>query len=368
MAQPAAAVPSPPETGIVEPASPGEPGTASPAESNPVPGSGETGEKEEAQEVVTGELIPWHDSLLELPEWMRQEEEEITSGTRPANQGGGLFPPQVWAVQPAPELGPLVKDHPPEPATPPSPDALIQAAVPLGPAQMALYTSTKPAGVFWDPQHLVQDRPTDWMESLVKRWLNEQCVFHTIVLVFGPGQLLPAGFDPQALSKQWFGDTGQSLLVLYFYRQPERTLAIFGPAARAVYRDDLLRSTVDAAVTEAGRIPGAAEQLERFCYKMSVRLHWLSRLKVNDAPATVSPSLAPAGAAPGRLAAWLVLGGSSLMAAGLAGRAWLRRRSTGTPETQQILLPERESVPRFGAPHSGGFCAVVSFPVNPAPP
>ena len=236
-----------------------------------------TGEPEELPELIPEQTIPWHDSLVELPLWMNQERMEIESRTRPANQGGGLFPPEVWPLQPGPELAPLVRDDQPVAAPPPEPG---QEPVTLGPELMALYTARPPAGVFIDPQHLVQGRSSGVMESLVQRWLNDQCPFRTTVLVFGAGQQLPADFDPQALRRQWFPDSPAALLVFYFHHQPERTLAIFGSEARGTYGEGVVRSVVDAAVTEAGRVREARSSWNGFVIKCrSACTGWRSPMK-----------------------------------------------------------------------------------------
>ena len=321
-----------------------------------------TGEKEEAVEFLPDSPIPWHDSLLELPEWMRHEVAEIKDRTRPANQGGGLFPPQIWPLQPGPVPGPLIRDAALAGERSPglAPDA--REVVPLGPEIMGLYTAQKPAGVLVDPQHFVQDRASGQMESLVQRWLNDQCVFRTTLLVFGPGQQLPSDLDPQALRRQWSGESEDSLLVFYFYQQPERTLAIFGPGARATYTAAVLRSIVDAAVVEAARVSGPSEQLERFCYKMSVRLHWLAR----SLPANPVSAEAPVNQGNQW---WKKTGVSATVGSALALAAALgitilirhRRRRAGRVDDAPVLLPETEICPRFGAPHSGGFSAVITF-------
>ena len=361
---PAKAVPSAPDTVTLEPTthgaedSPPEETPASPTTTG-TPGMEDT---DEGADLLPPEIIPWQDSMLALPEWTSPEQEEITSGLRPANQGGGLFPPQIWALQPTPDAGPLLHDN--ESTDPAAPVASQDepAAVPLGPEQMALYTQQKPTTTFVDPQHFVKGRPAAWMESLVKRWLNEQCAFHTTMLVFGKDQLLPADFDPQALRQQWFGEDEDALLVLYFYHQPERTLTIFGPKARTAYSADLLRSTIEAAVTETGHVPGAEEQMERLCYKMSVRLYWLSRLRTYPAPDGAPDLPANQGLEHNRKTAWLILGGAGLMAAAVLATSWLRRRQAGsTRRGEAVLLPEAEHLPRFGAPHSGGFSSVITF-------
>ena len=67
-----------------------------------------TGEEEELPELFPEQTIPWHETLLELPAWMEQEIDEIKVRTRPANQGGGLFPGEVWPTLPEPALDPLL--------------------------------------------------------------------------------------------------------------------------------------------------------------------------------------------------------------------------------------------------------------------
>ena len=324
------------------------------------------GEIEETTDILPEVIIPWHDSLLELPGWISQEAREIQHRRRPANHGAGLFPPEVWPLQPEPVLGPLIPDHAPRGIFPQRGSESPVTAVALGPEVMALYTSQLPDRVLVNPQNLV---PVDRVEPLVQRWLNEQCVFRTTVLLFGAGQQLPAGFDPQALRTGWFGGDGDELLVFYFHQEPQRTLAIFGPEARNRYGADLLRSVVDAAVTEAGRVNGGQEQLERFCYKMSVRLHWLAR----TAPAVATRRSAPEIGRPVdgsmRKAALAALAGAGLIAVGRLVLTWYRRRRLHPAFPAQpvpVFLPENEFRPRFGAPHSGGFSAVITFAKQPA--
>lgn len=324
-----------------------------------------TGEVEETIDILPEILIPWHETLLELPEWISQEAAEIQHRRRPANHGAGLFPPDVWPIQPEPVLGPLIRDE--ALAAPPRPRGgdLPVMPVALSPELMALYIARPPDGVFINPQNLV---PGNLVEPLVRRWLNEQCAFRTTILLFGAGQQLPAGFDPQALRREWFGDKGEELLMFYFHQEPQRTLAIFGPAAKTRYGGDLLRSVVDAAVTEAGRVSGGQEQLERFCYKMSVRLHWLARTIPGEAVpqsgradgAPVSGSLKKAAVA-ALIAAGLIAGGSLIL-------TWYRRRRPRNIEGAgpvPVLLPDNEFRPRFGAPHSGGFSAMITFAKQP---
>ena len=322
---------------------------------------GLTGEMEELPELIPENPIPWHDSLLELPEWMSQEQAEIETRRRPANHGGGLFPSQIWPLQPEPVPGPLTWDSALAKGAEGSAAPRPGVPIPLGPELMALYTAQVPTRVFVDPQNFLRERSGAQMESLLQRWLNDQCAFRTTMLVFGPGQQLPADFDPQALRRQWFGSSEEALLVFYFYGQPERTLAIFGPGARASYGEGVLRAVVDAAVTEAGRVHGDPEQLERFCYKMSVRLHWLVRTRLPGAEGTgISAAAQPRrdwGKTVARAALWSALG----ISAGLAAVFWRRRWPVPVAD-EPVLFPERDLCPRLGAPHSGGFSSVISFP------
>ncbi|MDB6070307.1 MAG: hypothetical protein JWL81_1478 [Verrucomicrobiales bacterium] len=353
------------------------------------------GEVEETPDMLPEQVIPWHESLSELPEWMSREELEVVSGMRPANHGGGLFPESLWAQEPEPQQGPLIRDEALRLAGGKvRGEAGEPAAVPLGAELLALYTGERPGRVFVDPQHLVA-RSEEQMESLVQRWLNEQCVFRTTVLVFGPGQQLPAEFDPQALRRRWFGESEEALLVFYFYGQPERTLAIFGSGARLSYGESLLRGVVDAAVAEAGRVSGSAEQLERFCYKMSVRLHWLARtrsLAGADAGREAASVKEAAARRPWAVTLMIILAwvagamavGFGLVAwkkRGLAAGGWKGRVAGGIGQVaavwksgwkalknrgdagagEAVVFPDLEVCPRLGAPHCGGFSAVISF-------
>ncbi len=323
-----------------------------------------TGEMEDPEELDALPATPWSDALLHLPEWMSREAAEIDQRIRPQNHGAGLFPPEVWPQQPEPPKGPLqLHDDPPLP--PPPPRDQPAPPVALGPEIMALYLDSKPERVLVDPQHLL---PPDRVDPLVQRWLNEQCIFRTTVLVFGAGQQLPADFDPQALRRAWFADASEALLVFYFLGEPQRTLTIFGPEARDRYGADQLRALVDAAVAGAARASGSTEQLERFCYKMSVRLHWLARNPLPEG-ATAASTTAPTRFFTAPRIAWSLVLLAALAALARAWQTWRKNRpATGAslPEpSPAILLPEFEFLPRFGAPHSGGFSSIITFTKQP---
>lgn len=316
-----------------------------------------TGEEEELPELLPEQTIPWHESLLELPAWMEQEIDEIKVRTRPANQGGGLFPGEVWPTLPEPALDPLLWNT--ATGSEIAQTILAEAPVPLSPELMKLYEAVQPERVFLDPQNLVQGRSAD-MESLVQRWLNDQCPFRTKVMIFGRGQQLPSDLDPQSLRRQWFGESDDSLLVLYFLDEPQRTLSIFSQEACSIYSERALRATGEAAVNEASRVPGSLEQLERFCYKMSVRLHWLKPLSPEKALLTST-------SVPGSRFQWLkpllwftatttALGGFCLLV-----QMGLRRHRAAERGAGPVLFPEFDSTPRLGAPHAGGFSAVINF-------
>jgi hypothetical protein len=316
------------------------------------------GEQEELPEQLPEQTIPWHESLLELPGWMEQEFGEIQERLRPANQGGGLFPGEVWPVLPEPSLSPLSRNA----AT--GPEAAAQTApagdtVPLSPELMKLYETSKPERVFLDPQRLLDAANAGDMESLVQRWLNDQCPFRTKVLVFGRGQQLPSDFDPQVMRRQWFGESDDSLLVLYFLEEPQRTLSIFSKGACATYTEKVLRSTGDAAVSEAARVPGSLEQLERFCYKMSVRLHWLKPLSPDHPSAVAVPAVTHFQWLMPFLWSLAVATGVALLSR-FAPMIRRRYRTPAKPEGP-VFFPELDSTPRLGAPHSGGFSAVINF-------
>ncbi len=285
--------------------------------------SGACSGEEEVAELSGEEEMPWDDGLVALPAWMRRELAEIEARVRPANHGGGLFPELVWPLEPEPPAGPLVWSA----GLGEEPKAGKEAG-PLSEEEMVgLYAAKKPMGVLVDAQALLGEGRRKRVESLVQRWLNDQCAFRTTVLVFGSGQPWPAGLDLPGLERQWFGEADEALVVVYFLGQPERTIARFGPGAEAAYAGEALRGAVAAAVEEAGRVAGESEQLERFCYKMAVRLHGLSR----TAGGAVAGAGVGAGDWDGAAFSWgsaLALGGSSLVL------GWRRRPRSGGLEVE----------------------------------
>jgi hypothetical protein len=119
---------------------------------------------------------------------------------------------------------------------------------------------------------------------------------------------------------------------------------------------------------EAARVSGPTEQLERFCYKMSVRLHWLAR-SLPAKPVDTGVSGNPSRRWWGNMAVSVAILSALGLAAGFGVVRLIRSRRPRSEGGHDgpFLLPETEPCPRFGAPHSGGFSAVITFPRQSAP-
>ncbi|MES2708693.1 MAG: hypothetical protein V4726_19010 [Verrucomicrobiota bacterium] len=318
------------------------------------------GDEELPAEFQPERIIPFQQSQVELPDWRGREYSEISGGLRPANQGGGLFPLEIWPLQPAPPLAPL----PPPPENPgvltPPQGTESENRTPSGvlsPELAARYFARRPDRVLVDPQHLLDAAETGEMESRVQRWLNAECVFKTTLLVFGPGQKLPAEVDSDALMRQWFNAAPDALLVFYYYEQPERTKVMFAPGGARRFSEDQLTAAMVSAIRQAGRAEGGLAQLERFCYKTTVLLHRLARATPPSAPRP-----ARRGSHAVRGWTWAVLGTAVLVAVLRAVQK--RRQARGKVEAPPVFLPEEDFQTRLGAPHCGGFAAVLTFTVH----
>lgn len=316
---------------------------------------------EEMPELLPDKVIPWQESLLELPAENGTEQAEVRNGVRPANQGGGLFPPAVWPLVPELPLGPLgAVDKPPDGAVLAEVGTGESGGAALSAELTAEYFKQRPEKVFLDPQHLLSQAQSDYMESMVRRWLNDG-KYRATFLLFGEGQELPAEVEPSKLVRDWFGVKETHLLVCGFLNQPERTRVFFVPDAVPDIRREPLRAALGAAMREAGRIKGGVEQLQRFCYKTKIRLHRLEQewgvaktLRRNPASDRNSGLIIR------------VLAAISMAALVLASILGLvkRKKNPAAPVTEgePIFLPEQELHIRLGAPHGGGFSAVITFP------
>ncbi|RYD27317.1 MAG: hypothetical protein EOP86_24715 [Verrucomicrobiaceae bacterium] len=302
-------------------------------------------EEELPQEFEPDRLIPFQQSQVELPGWQERERAEILNRLRPANQGGGLFPPQIWPVQPAPALEPLPAEHGEQGTAP--------AGV-LSPEWAAVYFEKRPDQALLDPQHLLDGPEAVEMESRVRRWLNGDIRFRTTLLVFGPGQKLPAGLDIEALMRRWFESTSSGLLVFYYFQEPDRTQAIFSAGAARRFPAERLNAVMTDCIRDARRTEGGTAQLQRFCYKAAVRLHQLTSPESMGSGHKQDSSGIPA---------WQCLLLVGVMAVMVAG-PWLlfrRRRRVSIPDGP-VFLPVQDFYPRLGAPHCGGCSAVLTFP------
>ncbi|MDB6132958.1 MAG: hypothetical protein JWM59_1201 [Verrucomicrobiales bacterium] len=305
-------------------------------------------DEELPQEFEPDRLIPFQQSQVELPRWQERERSEILNRLRPANQGGGLFPPQIWPMQPTPGLEPLSPDY--------GHSMNGQETAPAGvlsPEWAAVYFEKHPDQAFLDPQHLLDGPEAVEMESRVRRWLNGDIHFRTTLLVFGPGQKLPAGLDIDTLMRRWFENTSPGLLVFYYFQEPDRTQAVFSAGAARRFPVEQLDAVMTDCIRDARRTEGGTAQLQRFCYKAAVRLHQLA-----------FPGSLGSGRREGSsgIPAWQCLLLVGVMAVMVAG-PWLlfRRRRVATPHSP-VFLPMQDFHPRLGAPHCGGCSAVLTFP------
>lgn len=319
------------------------------------------GEEELPEELQPDQVIPWQPSQIRLPlSWQEKERTEILNGERPPNQGGGLFPPAIWPLEPEPALEPLTSQSQAErgetaPALPGDPGREEEGSV-LSPELTKAYFGKRPESVFLDPQHLLKPENAREIESLARRWLNTDFPFKTTLMIFGRDQRIPAEVDAEALMRQWSESAADSLLVFYYYHQPERTKAVFSAGSTRRFTPEQLSVAMLAAMREAGRAEGGLEQLERFCYKTTVRLHRLA--KSGPLPGAHP---AKAGGHRERSRAWVLSGTAVFAAALLILLTRKRRRKAGKVEAPPVLLPEQDLHPRLGAAHCGGFSAVLTF-------
>jgi hypothetical protein len=294
------------------------------------------------------DLIPDIVDPLTLP----MEENAVPASADHGLPAISLFPGELWSgdrtVPPPPDESQV--ENPP-PAVEESTLTEEVAASCFGPA---------PPPPLHDPYHLLTPSQTTPLATLIRESLNARGTFQTSVVLLKPSQQIPVTLNAPELLQRWYGDS-KGLLVLYFMGRPERTQAFFSPATRQLHRSEDLRQVVDFSVREASRMAAPLAQLQRFCYKSAIRLDRLHRQGVVTPDEEPEPVTA---AAPGPAIGlwWAFAIGIHAAGLGAAGVWWWRRRRrepgrAGIP----IQFPEQDLVYRLGAPHSGGFGAVIHF-------
>lgn len=319
--------------------------------------SRQEGEEELPAEFEPNQVIPFDQSRLGLPGWQETGRHEAPRRQHFANQGGGLFPPEIWPLQ----SGAAAQTDFHGNGGGQEPASGAPAAGPLGQKQLDGYFARKPDQVFLDPQQLLPPVIREEMESRVRRWLNADGPFRTTVMLFGPGQQLPPSVDAEAILRQWAGSGVQSLnqvLVFYYLNEPDRTKVVFSAGTSSRFPEVRLAEAVTSAVRAAGRVEGGQAQLERFCYKVTVHLHRLAQAQPG------------AGGVRARKPFWRGQHPAVLAVAGAVAAAVLwgmlrKRRNSGKGGKAlpvPVLLPEQDFHTRLSAPHSGGLAAVITFP------
>jgi hypothetical protein len=319
------------------------------AQDSPAPGESAAvtpaSDKEETGALT--DMLPDFKDPLTLPE---QERGRDYSTFGIAADGPGLFPSELWSGD---------RSEPPPPGEEPAPAPNPAEEDMLTPEVLESCFGSVPPPPLHDPQHLLLPAQAEPLAQLLGESLNARETFLTSVVLMRPSQQIPPSLNPPELLQSWHGNN-KSVLILYFMGRPDRTQAFFSPEVRRQHRGEDLRQVIDFGVREAARMTTPLGQLQRFCYKTAIRLDRLHRQGV-VAP-TDEPLPPAAAAAPGDGSWWTVVIG--IHAAGLSAAAlwwWRRRRAAANGTGSRILLPEQDLVTRLGAPHSGGFGAVLQF-------
>jgi hypothetical protein len=325
---------------------------APPAETPPAESVTPASDREETGALT--DLLPDRVEMLTLPQ-ESAEESTASAGGHTEPDDASLFPPELWA--PVPETIP--EDADPE-SLPPA-EMVTTGAEPLPPEIVAGCFGPSPPPVLHDPQKLLTPAQAAPLTALLQRSLNARGSFQTSIVVLKPSQQKPVTLNPPEILQRWYGSS-KGLLILYFLGQPDRTQAFFSPETRQYHRSEDLRTVIDFSVREAARMPAPVSQLQRFCYKVAIRLDRLHRQGVVTAPDDLPATVA---AAPSSGLWWAFAVGVQAAVLG-AGAVWYwRRRAVGAGKRGgPVFFPEQEIVSRLSGPHSGGNGAAIQFGVT----
>jgi hypothetical protein len=295
---------------------------------------------------------------LALPAWSAADERAFARG-RPVNLGGGLWPANVFPLQPVPPSE--------TPALPVEATAVAGApTVPSPPiigkfdrAVASSYFAEPPANRVVDPQKLLPEPKARELERFLAQQARE-ARFDVCLLVFGGGQELPDDIDLDDVFSRWFGANHDSVLVAYFLGEPHRVHVIFSPQTRHQFRAKDLDAITVIAISQASASPYPTSQLDSFLLQLSISLFALEKTPPVMAAMTGMARPPSATATNNRpllsKTGWIWLAPAAV-AVGLVVRWWRHRRR----RRLAFYLADREFVVRLGAPHSGGAGAVISW-------
>jgi hypothetical protein len=327
-----------------EPLLQGQEATPPPPPAEPPPGETVTPASDREETGALTDLLPDRVEPLTLP----HEETEA------AQNEVSLFPDELWP--PPPDLLPDGGEEEQAPAV-----LAASPSEPLPPEIAASCFGPGPPPALHDPQHLLTPAQAAPLLALLQHSLNSRGSFQTSIVVLKPSQQIPVALNPPELLQRWYGG-GKGLLVLYFLGQPDRTQAFFSPESRQYHRSEDLRMVIDFSVREAARMPAPVSQLQRFCYKVAIRLDRLHRQGVVS-PSDEAPIVAAS--VPSTSLWWAFAIGVQAAVLGAGAVWWWRRRlSSAGRKGAAVYFPDQELVSRLSGPHSGGNGAVIQFGVT----
>ena len=234
------------------------------------------------------------------------------------------------------------------------------------------YFARPPQSYLLDPQRQLSQPERRAREDFLQYHSSDSKIdLH--VMLFKSDQSLPADIRIEELGERFFGTDKPSLLVLYFYGEPERSVLEFSPDLRTKINAWQGQRILRDAIRDATEAAAASTQLEKFCTQLSIRLSMLEgKLNFADGsqpgaePSTRSTSFEAPKTAPSgdplshQLRSiwhtwWLPI---SLTVATLV-IGWLT--TTILARRRRYLAPQVAISPRLGCPHAAGVGAKISF-------
>lgn len=244
--------------------------------------------------------------------------------------------------------------------------AVISAAEESPEALLGRYLQQGGKSFVIDPQNLLSAEKREQQEAFLAYHASDSQI-DVRVMLLASGQGLPAGVNAEFLIDNYFDQSREMCLGVYFYGEPERSEIAYSRGLRRSAGSGAAADTVSNLLVEVRSLPDPKRQFEEFCKQLSMRIYWLEEdvgLLQDATPIALSPTLKEpvfddqVGSVfhkVTRSKPFVITASLFIVGAFAVLGWWLRRRSV------KFRFPDQIVEERLGGPFGAGIGAVVHF-------